>query len=257
MSPEIPHAVQPEVVLAALNVSASIGLAEMDARHRLARFGPNTVESKRNTSGLTILTHQARSPVIYLLGTAAALAVYFGELEEGAAIAAVLVLNTVIGFFTELKAARSIEALRAYQDSGDIVAMTGDGVNATRRRFGRPISASPWGCGARMSRGKHPPDGMSLVSLSSEGDDFEDTAAILSLADLLISVGATGNHGTDLRERRNVDQSRLPAIKRSIGFTWGRVRMSLYALLESLTIFSMGPSTQVLRTRTSVSSFGS
>ncbi|WP_199540057.1 cation-translocating P-type ATPase [Paraburkholderia kururiensis] len=113
MSPEIPHAVQPEVVLAALNVSASIGLAEMDARHRLTRFGPNTVESKRNTSGWTILMHQACSPVIYLLGTAAALAVYFGELEEGAAIAAVLVLNTVIGFFTELKAARSIEALRA------------------------------------------------------------------------------------------------------------------------------------------------
>ena len=40
-------------------------------------------------------------------------AFYFGEWEEGGAIAAVLALNSLIGFLTELKAARSIEALRA------------------------------------------------------------------------------------------------------------------------------------------------
>ena len=57
--------------------------------------------------------HQFQSPVVYLLSVAAALALYFGELEEGGAIAVVLAINTLIGFLTELKAARSIEALRA------------------------------------------------------------------------------------------------------------------------------------------------
>jgi Ca2+-transporting ATPase len=47
------------------------------------------------------------------LSGAAGLAFYVGELEEGLAIAAVLTLNALIGFVTELRAARSIEALRA------------------------------------------------------------------------------------------------------------------------------------------------
>ena len=44
--------------------------------------------------------------------SAAGLAFYFREWEEGGAIVGVLALNTVIGFLTEIKAARSIEALR-------------------------------------------------------------------------------------------------------------------------------------------------
>ncbi len=60
-----------------------------------------------------MLLHQFKSPVVYLLATAAALALYFGEAEEGIAITAVLALNALIGFLTEIKAARSIEALRA------------------------------------------------------------------------------------------------------------------------------------------------
>jgi P-type Ca2+ transporter type 2C len=60
-----------------------------------------------------LLVHQFRSSVVLLLSVAAALALYFGEFEEGGAIIAVLALNSLIGFATELKAARSIEALRA------------------------------------------------------------------------------------------------------------------------------------------------
>ncbi len=64
-------------------------------------------------SALVVFAHQFMSPVVYLLATAAGLAFAFGELEEGSAIAAVLAVNALIGFLTELKAARSIEALRA------------------------------------------------------------------------------------------------------------------------------------------------
>lgn len=48
--------------------------------------------------------------------------------------------------------------------------------------------------GPAEAQSVHPPDGMSLVSLSSEIADFEDTAAILSLADLLISVDSSPVH---------------------------------------------------------------
>ena len=111
--PDAPQALPAEEVLAHFGVSASKGLADEEARHRLKIFGSNTVVSTRKASGLVILLHQFQSPVVYLLSAAAALAFYFGELEEGASIVAVLAVNALIGFLTELKAARSIEALRA------------------------------------------------------------------------------------------------------------------------------------------------
>ncbi|MBS0518878.1 MAG: cation-transporting P-type ATPase [Proteobacteria bacterium] len=111
--PDVPQARAAGEVLAQLGVSAGKGLGDEEARRRLKVFGANTVVSTQKASGLVILLHQFQSPVVYLLGAAAALAFYFGELEEGAAVVTVLGINALIGFLTELKAARSIEALRA------------------------------------------------------------------------------------------------------------------------------------------------
>lgn len=113
MLPDAPHALPADEVMAHFGVSAIRGLADEEARHRLTVFGVNAVVTTRTASALVLLLHQFQSPVVYLLSAAAALAFYFGELEEGASIAAVLAVNALIGFLTELKAARSIEALRA------------------------------------------------------------------------------------------------------------------------------------------------
>lgn len=48
--------------------------------------------------------------------------------------------------------------------------------------------------GPAAAAAANPPPGMSLVSLSDEIHDFEDTAAILSIADLLISVDSSPVH---------------------------------------------------------------
>jgi magnesium-transporting ATPase (P-type) len=93
-------------------VSVSSGLTVAEAVRRLKKYGPNTIVVHRAVPGLRVLLHQFQSAVVYLLGAAAALAFYFQEWEEAGAITVVLALNTLIGFVTELKAARSIEALR-------------------------------------------------------------------------------------------------------------------------------------------------
>jgi Ca2+-transporting ATPase len=111
--PDAPQALTVDEVLAHLGASVASGLADEEVKRRLKTFGPNTIVSRRKASAVVVLLHQFQSPVVYLLSAAAALAFYFGELEEGAAIAAVLAVNALIGFLTELKAARSIEALRA------------------------------------------------------------------------------------------------------------------------------------------------
>jgi P-type Ca2+ transporter type 2C len=100
-------------VLAHLGVSVSEGLSEEEIKRRQKLFGLNTIVSRRKANALLLLLHQFHSPVVYLLSAAAALAFYFGEVEEATAIIAVLAINALIGFLTELKAARSIEALRA------------------------------------------------------------------------------------------------------------------------------------------------
>lgn len=110
---DAPQVLSARETLERLGVSASKGLADAEVRERQKFFGSNTVASTRKTSALIILLHQFHSPVVYLLGAAAALALYFRELEQSVAIAIVLAVNGLIGFSTELKAARSIEALRA------------------------------------------------------------------------------------------------------------------------------------------------
>ncbi|MFN3659273.1 MAG: cation-translocating P-type ATPase [Pseudolabrys sp.] len=111
--PQAPHALPAAQVLEQLEVSAATGLYDDEVRRRAHLFGPNAILARRAASAFFVFLHQFKSPVVYLLGAAAALAFYFGEIEEGAAIAAVLAVNALIGFSTELKAARSIEALRA------------------------------------------------------------------------------------------------------------------------------------------------
>ncbi len=96
-----------------MGVSVAGGLTEDEVRRRHSAFGRNSIAVRRKANALLLLLHQFQSPVVYLLSAAAALAFYFRQLEEGAAIALVLAVNALIGFLTELKAARSIEALRA------------------------------------------------------------------------------------------------------------------------------------------------
>ena len=107
-----PHGRPAVEVLAALGVSVITGLFEDEAGQRLQHYGPNTIGRRQKVSALAILAHQFQSLVVALLAVAAGLAFYFGEWEEGSAITGVLVLNTLIGFVTEIKAVRSIEALR-------------------------------------------------------------------------------------------------------------------------------------------------
>jgi P-type Ca2+ transporter type 2C len=87
------------------------GLSEADAADRLRRFGPNALRTTPPASVWKILGDQFRSVVVLLLVLAAGLSVAMGEMLEAAAIGGVLFINTLIGFATELRARRAMEAL--------------------------------------------------------------------------------------------------------------------------------------------------
>ncbi len=110
-APEAPRERETAALLAALEVDPARGLSPAEVAARRARHGANLMRERRARGALAILALQFRGIIVWLLAAAAALSFAVGDYPEAAAIAVVLVLNGAIGFLTELRAVRSIEAL--------------------------------------------------------------------------------------------------------------------------------------------------
>ena len=84
-----------------------VGQQGHDVRH----VGPNRLPPPEATPRWVILLRQFRSPLIYVLLAAAAIALLLGELSDAGFIATVLLLNAAIGFANEARADREVQAL--------------------------------------------------------------------------------------------------------------------------------------------------
>ena len=104
------HTVSPSEALSRLGSSPD-GLLQDEATSRLARFGPNRLAPAKLTSVSQIFRAQLRGMVVWLLIAAMVLSLSLGDLADAAAIAAVLVLNTALGFTIDLRARRAMDAL--------------------------------------------------------------------------------------------------------------------------------------------------
>ncbi|MEN6549097.1 MAG: cation-transporting P-type ATPase [Armatimonadia bacterium] len=99
-------------VAAELNTSAELGLSHDEVLSRRDRYGTNCLAQAKPKSAWGILLHQFRSLIIALLAVAALVSFFSHAVAEGVAVLIVIVINTAIGFFTEIRAVRSMEALR-------------------------------------------------------------------------------------------------------------------------------------------------
>jgi magnesium-transporting ATPase (P-type) len=104
------HTIDRVAVESNLGTSAH-GLSATEVQARQAQHGPNTLEEEAPPSDLLILLHQFTSPLIYILLIAAAITVILGHYIDAGVIAAVLLLNAVIGFTQERRAEQSVRAL--------------------------------------------------------------------------------------------------------------------------------------------------
>jgi Ca2+-transporting ATPase len=103
---------KPAVVLERLEIDSDVGLGSDQVRSRRRAYGTNTIRQRQRRSAWDILLEQFKSILVILLTAAAIVSLFLGETIEGIAIGAVILINAVIGFSTELRAVRSMEALQ-------------------------------------------------------------------------------------------------------------------------------------------------
>ncbi len=98
-------------VLNSFSVNPAVGLDSAEVIERRDEFGSNQLSPAKRRGLLHIVADQFKSVVILLLLVAGALAFVFSDPVEGLAIFAVVAINASIGFISELRAIRSMEAL--------------------------------------------------------------------------------------------------------------------------------------------------
>ena len=124
--PERPWALAYGDVAAALEVDAAFGLDAAEVDRRRAACGANVLTERVGRGLARILGDQLTTLVVALLVAVAIISLAFGQVAEAAAVGAVLVINTLIGFVTEARALRSMEALRQLARGEAVVRRCGE-----------------------------------------------------------------------------------------------------------------------------------
>ena len=105
------HARTKEEALAGLE-SVVQGLSHDAAARRLVRHGPNRLPPPKKRGPLARFLAQFHNVLIYVLLAAVAVTAALGHYVDSGVILAVVLANTVIGFFQEGKAEAALDAIR-------------------------------------------------------------------------------------------------------------------------------------------------
>lgn len=108
--PDSPFSCSREKLLSLLSTSVH-GLSQKESAARISRYGLNVLPRTKPSNAFTVMLHQFTSPLIYVLAVAAGISLLIHEYSDAGFIAAVLLLNAIIGTIQEYSAQRAAEAL--------------------------------------------------------------------------------------------------------------------------------------------------
>jgi Ca2+-transporting ATPase len=106
------HALPISEVGKRLNVDPAAGLSAADATARLEEYGDNSLIEAPPVPLWRKIARQFVELVIWILIAAAVISAIMGEWADTAAIAAIVIVNALIGFFQEERAMQALAALR-------------------------------------------------------------------------------------------------------------------------------------------------
>ncbi|KAH7143743.1 hypothetical protein EDB81DRAFT_842958 [Dactylonectria macrodidyma] len=111
--PCLPHTLSPERVAQDLNTDIHDGLSNDEAAARLTRDGPNSIKGAKGVSLWEIFLQQVANALTVVLIAVTALSFAIKDYIEGAVVAAVIVLNIVVGLIQDYRAEQTIQSLYA------------------------------------------------------------------------------------------------------------------------------------------------
>ena len=120
------HSKPIDEVTAILDTNITTGLSEKDATKRLEIYGKNELIKEKGKTPLQIFISQFKDFLVYLLFFAIAVSIIIGlweasrpgaslwssEYTDAIVIAAILIINAVLGFYQEYQAEKSMESLK-------------------------------------------------------------------------------------------------------------------------------------------------
>ena len=89
-----------------------LGLKDEEVKRRLEKYGLNELKERKRASALSILLNQFKDIFVIMLLVATAISFLVGEAVDAMTIAAIVILNSVVGFVQEYRSEKAMEAMR-------------------------------------------------------------------------------------------------------------------------------------------------
>ncbi|KAI0121159.1 sodium transport ATPase 5 [Xylariales sp. AK1849] len=122
------HSLSYEEVIQELRVSGDDGLSVGEAEQRLREFGNNELDNGPGVNPTEIIIKQVANAMMLILILAMAVSFGIRSWIEGGVVAAIIILNIVIGFMQEYSAEKTMDSLRSLSSPTSHVIRGGDNV---------------------------------------------------------------------------------------------------------------------------------
>ncbi|MDH4140493.1 MAG: HAD-IC family P-type ATPase, partial [Coriobacteriia bacterium] len=119
------HCATPQNAIESMRANLDEGLSAEEAARRLEEYGLNELRPPEKTSAWRMFLAQFNDFMIWVLLVAVGISALEGQVPEAVAIAAILLLNGVLGFVQEYRAEQALEALK--QMSAPVATVLRDG----------------------------------------------------------------------------------------------------------------------------------
>jgi Ca2+-transporting ATPase len=105
------HSQSVDTVLEELDTDP-VGLTKDEASLRLEKYGPNELQETKRVTALQIFLNQFTDVFVIMLLIATLISFVVGEIPDALTIAAIVVLNAIVGFVQEYRSEKAMEAMR-------------------------------------------------------------------------------------------------------------------------------------------------
>ncbi|MEA3501776.1 MAG: cation-transporting P-type ATPase, partial [Actinomycetota bacterium] len=109
------YSLAPDEAIVRLSTDAQNGLSESEAKSRLEQYGPNELHAEAPPSVWRIALAQVLDPMNLMLLIVAIVSLLLGEVSTAILVAALVLLNVVMGAKQELSAQAAVDALAQMQ----------------------------------------------------------------------------------------------------------------------------------------------